>query len=168
LFSGTVADRPAPGFDALMSPRVIHIPLSGRDRRHFLRELRRVEQVHPDLVGRAEAAYAAAHRLACEEWNARQFIGGDAEPSPQIRHAIDAGCTQLEARCPQCRSVRFVDLTEVIWPRDKPVHTLRRVLFCQQCKVATGRMYRPQMIALRSPEPPSQPAPAAMRRPGTL
>jgi hypothetical protein len=65
-----------------MSPRVIHIPLSGRDRKHYVRELKRVEQLQRELARKAEGAYAAAaehlamaHRYACEEWNARQFLG---------------------------------------------------------------------------------------------
>jgi hypothetical protein len=154
-----------------MSPRVNHIPLSGGDRRHYLRELKRVEELHRDLVRKVAAAYAAAddhlrlaHRTACEEWNARQFLGGDAEPSPPIQHAIDAGCTLLEVRCPQCRATRFINLVEVIWPRDKPVHTLRRVLYCEPCRVASGRKFRPELIALCQPEPPPDNPPRAAGR----
>jgi hypothetical protein len=47
-----------------MSPRIIHLPLSGRDRRHYVRELRLAEQAHRALPGRVEEAYRAAHRLA--------------------------------------------------------------------------------------------------------
>lgn len=142
-----------------MSPRIIHIPLSGRDRKHYVRELKRVEQMQQEMARKAESAYAAAaehlamaHRYACEEWNARQFIGGDAAPSPRIRHAIDAGCTLLEVRCGQCCTTRRIDLSEVIWPREKPIHTLR--LYCQPCFEATGRKYRPNLVALQVPTPP--------------
>ena len=47
--------------------------LSGRDRRHYVRELRLAEQAHRELPGRVEVAYRAAHRLACQEWSVRQF-----------------------------------------------------------------------------------------------
>src|SRR5258705_5749076 len=65
-----------------MSPRIVRL-LSGRDRRHYVRELRLAEQAHRELPARVEEAYRAAHRLACEEWSVRQFIGGPAEPSPR-------------------------------------------------------------------------------------
>jgi len=39
-------------------------------------------QAHRDLPAKVEEAYRAAHRLACEEWSVRQFIGGPAEPCP--------------------------------------------------------------------------------------
>src|SRR5258708_17820894 len=82
-----------------MSPRIIHLPLPGRDRRHYVRELRLAEQAHREVPGRVEEAYRAAHRLACHEWSVRQFIGGPAEPSPRIVDAIAGGCELLEVRC---------------------------------------------------------------------
>ena len=143
-----------------MSPRIIHMPLSGGDRKHYARELRRVEQLQQELARKAEGAYAAgaehlamAHRYACEEWNARQFIGGDADPSPAIQHAIDARCTLLEVQCGQCRDTRRINLRDVIWPRDKPIHTLRRALYCQPCFGVTRRKFRPNLIALIDPTP---------------
>ena len=101
------------------------------------------------------------HCDACEEWNARLWLGGDIEPSPQIQHAIDAGCTLLEVRCPMCRATRHVSLPDLIWPRDKQVHSLRRVLYCEPCRAATGRKARPDLVALCTPEPPAQPPIAA-------
>jgi hypothetical protein len=154
-----------------MSPRLIQMPVSGRDRRHYVRELKRVEELHRSLVRKMAAAYATAedhlrlaHYTACEEWNARQFIGGDAEPSPQIQHAIDAGCTLLEVRCPHCRETRYVNLPEVTWPRDKQVHTLRGVLYCQPCRAASGRKSRPDLVALCMPQPTVEPPQAATQR----
>ncbi|OJV01028.1 MAG: hypothetical protein BGO16_16635 [Nitrobacter sp. 62-23] len=109
---------------ASISPRAIQMPLSGGDRKHFARELRRVESLHAELVKRVDAAYAAAkdqlrlaHRLECEEWNARLFLGGDEAPSPALADAIDAGATLLKVKCNACRATRRVDLTHVIWPR---------------------------------------------------
>jgi len=80
-----------------MSPRIIHLPLSGRDRRHYVRELRAAEQAHRELPAKVEEAYRAAHRLACEEWSVRQFIGGPAEPSPRIADRLPAA-----ANCSRC------------------------------------------------------------------
>jgi hypothetical protein len=85
-----------------MSPRIIQLPLSGRDRRHYVRELRAAEQAHRDLPAKVEEAYRAAHALACHEWSVRQFIGGPAEPSPRIADAIAGGCELLEVRCRRC------------------------------------------------------------------
>jgi len=94
-----------------MSPRIIQLPLSGRDRRHYVRELRAAEQVHRDLPAKVEEAYRAAHALACHEWNVPQFIGGPAEPSPRIADAIAGGCELLEVRCRRCSHESLIDLT---------------------------------------------------------
>ena len=117
-----------------MSPRIIQLPLSGRDRRHYMRELRAAEQAHRDLPAKVEEAYRAAHAVACHELSVRQFIGGPAEPSPRIVDAIAGGCELLEVRCRRCSHESLIDLTEVVWPREKPIHTLAKVLRCQACK----------------------------------
>jgi hypothetical protein len=90
-----------------------------------VRELRLAEQAHRELPSRVEEAYRAAHRLACHEWSVRQFIGGPAEPSPRIADAIAGGRELLEVRCQRCSHESLIDLTEVVWPREKPVHTPR-------------------------------------------
>jgi hypothetical protein len=143
-----------------MSPRVIQMPLSGGDRKHYARELRRVESLHAGLVKKVQAAYSAAeehlrlaHRLECEEWNARLFLGGDETPSPTIAAAIDASASLLEVKCNACRTTSRIDLADVIWPRRNQVHTLRPKLFCEPCKVTTGRKVRPALIGLFDPNP---------------
>src|SRR5258707_12025846 len=103
-----------------MSPRIIQLPLSGRDRRHYVRELRAAEQAHRALPGRVDEAYRAAHRLACEEWTVRQFIGGPAEPSPRIVDAIAGGCELLEVRCRRCSHESLIDLAEGGWAGKSP------------------------------------------------
>ena len=72
--------------------------MSGRDRRHYVTQLKAAETAHAALVKRVPEAQAvadkyqfAADRLACEEWSVRQFIGGDAEPSPSIETAVRCG-----------------------------------------------------------------------------
>lgn len=127
-----------------MSPRVIQLPLSGGDRKHYVRELKQAQQAHARLLDRVIDAYAAAHRVACEEWTVRQFIGGPAEPSPQIGAAISAGCTTLQVQCRACLHSCDVNLKEVIWPETKPVHTLP--LRCARCGAR-----RPNMISLYDP-----------------
>jgi hypothetical protein len=76
----------------MSAARIIHIPLSGRDRRHYAREHRKAEQVLARLIAAAAVAHEAAdralaeaHRLDCEAWSARQFIGGPEDPSPHHR-----------------------------------------------------------------------------------
>src|SRR5258708_13830115 len=71
-----------------MSPRIIHLPLSGRDRRHYVRELRLAELAHRELPAKVEEAYRAAHALACHEWSVRQFIGGPAGALGVAEHVI--------------------------------------------------------------------------------
>lgn len=147
-----------------MSPRIIQVPVSGRDRRHYLRELHRVEVEHANLVKKTQSAYAHAHRLACEEWNARQFIGGPAEPSPAIQDAIDGGCVLLEVRCKSCCHTQQIDLVEVIWPRERPLHSLANALECQQCKRAGYKKRRPELVRVDLREPDLQPPHAARQR----
>ena len=86
-----------------------------------------------------------------------------------------AGAAKAAANIPEfavseiAGAIRRIDLGEVIWPRDKPVHTLRRALFCEPCRAATavnfrpdgGRKFRPALIALLMPEPHAQPPVAA-------
>lgn len=143
-----------------VSPRIIQLPMSGRDRRHYVRELKAAEQEQRRLVGEVETAYRVAgerlrvaHALACQEWNTRQFIGGDAAPSPVIAEAIDAGYELLEVACRRCSHGELVDLTQVIWPRANQVHTLEKALRCQRCR-REERRSRANLVALRMrPEP---------------
>ena len=154
-----------------MSPRVKKLPFSGSDRKHFSRELQRVERLHTYLVKRTAAAFTVAdahltiaYRLSCEEWTARQFIGGDAAPSPTIANAIHGGCELLEVRCKACGHGDHVNLTEVVWPRDNAVHTLERALGCRQCKVEGRKRSRPDLIGLRMRDHPVPPARTATKR----
>jgi hypothetical protein len=148
--------------------------MSGRDRRHYVQQLRIAEQAHRSLVARVDGAYRAAEehlrlarRLSCEEWNARQFIGGPAEPSPAIADVIDAGYDLIEVRCKRCGHESLVDLALVIWPREHQVHTLERALGCQTCRRAGDRKSRPDLVALRMRNPPAlDPAAARIARRG--
>lgn len=116
----------------MSASRVLHIPLSGRDSRHYGNELRKAQRQHERLTREAEAAHdralSEAHRLDCELWSARLFLGGPDQPSPTIDDAIHGGCPMLEVQCRHCNHAQTVDLALVIWPRERPVHTIRRVL----------------------------------------
>jgi hypothetical protein len=141
----------------MSAARIIHVPRSGRDRKHFARELHKAEQAYDLKRREAEAAYAAAdialrqaHRLTCEAWSALQFIGGPEDPSASIVDAIHGGCGPLEVECRHCNHADMVDLALVVWPREQPVHSLRKALFC--------RPYQPAIsAALRSPESDPKP-----------
>lgn len=142
-----------------MSPRVIEIPLSGRDRRHFVTQLKAAEKAHAALAKRVPEAQLvaneyqnAADRLACREWSVRQFIGGDASPSPTIETAVRCGYTQLEIRCSNCTHAKMIDLSEVVWPKRKGVHTTRYALACIRCSTSE-RKSRPNLIGLHPKEP---------------
>lgn len=138
--------------------------MSGRDRRHYVNELRKAEGAHRDLVIRTRAAFEEAYDLACQEWNTRQFIGGDPAPSPVIEAAILCGRELLEVRCKRCGHESMVDLTEVLWPREKQVHTLAGALRCRRCK-DERRKVQPDLVALHRREEPSPAAPAKRARP---
>jgi hypothetical protein len=86
-----------------------------------------------------------------------QFLGG-AEPSPAIAAAIHGRCELLEVKCLHCNHTALVDPAELIWPREKPVHTLRGILFCRPCRDTYGKKRRPDLVGLRSKEKPPAPA----------
>ena len=88
--------------------------MSGRDRRHYVTELRKAEDAHRSLLERTRAAFEQAYDLACQEWNTRQFIGGDAAPSPAIEACILCGRELLEVRCKRCGHGSMVDLRDVL------------------------------------------------------
>jgi hypothetical protein len=153
-----------------MSPRVIQLPMSGRDRRHYVQQLRTAEQAHvaicarlKDAIAVAEAHRVAAWALSCEEWNIRQFIGGDAAPSPAIADALSAGYELIEVRCKRCGHEDRIDLTEVVWPREKPVHSLGRALACKPCQQNGRPKQRPDLVALLCRPEPEPSAPAQRR-----
>ena len=109
-----------------------------RDRRHYVAELRKGERQYERLVREAETAHAsadralaAAHRLDCDAWSTRQCIGGDLAPSPSIADAIHGDRELLEVRCKRCGHEDRIDLTLVVWPREKPVHSLGKALACK-------------------------------------
>lgn len=146
-----------------MMTRIVQFPVSGRDRRAFARELKRVEAEHKRLVGATVAAYAEAHRAACREWNARQWLGGAEDPSPRICDAIDGGCVLLEVKCKSCGHADVVDLELVIWPRERPIHTLAKALECRECRKAGLRKRRPYLIRINTRHPDRDPPVAARR-----
>jgi hypothetical protein len=86
------------------------------------------------------------------------------EPSPSIADALHGGFPMLEVQCRHCNHTQVVDLTLVIQPRQRPVHTLRRVLFCAKCAKRSEQKRRPDLIGLR-PRPSDDPsAPATQKR----
>jgi hypothetical protein len=154
-----------------MSPRIIQLPLSGRDKRHYVGELRKAETAYGNVRRECDAAKVALdlalskyYRLTAEEWSILQFIGGDAAPSPTIAEALTGGCELLEAQCQTCNHTDLVDLTLSIWPRGNQVHTLKGALYCKRCMQEHGKKRRPDLVALRIRERPDPAAPAASKQ----
>jgi hypothetical protein len=152
---------------AMSAARIIYPPMSGRDRRHFAAEIRKGEEVFRRATADAEAAHDAADRALANAHrldSALQFIGGPEDPSPSIANAIHGGCELLEVQCRHCNHAELINLTEVIRPREKPVHTLRGVLYCRPCELQTGNKRRPNLAGLRARENPEPAAPARAER----
>src|SRR5260370_11815748 len=88
-----------------MSPRILHIPLSGGDRKAQAKGIRHAHGIHNSyfkesvlIRSAAEAKIGEADRLECEAWNAIMWAGGPAMPSPgeaqaepTIRKVINGG-----------------------------------------------------------------------------
>ena len=154
-----------------MSPRIVHIPLSGGDRKHLAKQLRLAGGAYDELMrqaatAREEAAakLRLAERLECDAWNALMFCGGPAAPSPAIGAAIEAGYYLLEARCNRCQKFNYVDLRELKRPPATPVHVLEAALFCRECSEGKSWKQRAHLICLTCHMPPSPEAPRARGR----
>jgi hypothetical protein len=136
-----------------MSPRIIHIPLSGGDRKAQAKGIRYAHGIHETyyresvlIRSAAEAKIREADRLECEAWNAIMWAGGPAMPSPgdpqaepTIGNAINGGFDLLEAKCNRCDRVSLVPLRILKQPPDTPVWKLEAALYCEPC--SAGRHY---------------------------
>jgi hypothetical protein len=137
----------------LMSPRIIHIPLSGGDRKAQAKGIRYAHGIHESayresvlIRSAAEAKIREADRLECEAWNAIMWAGGPAMPSPgdpqaepTIGKAINGGFDLLEAKCNRCDRVSLVPLRALRQPSETPVWKLEAALYCEPC--SEGRPY---------------------------
>jgi hypothetical protein len=136
-----------------MSPRIIHIPLSGGDRKAQAKGIRYAHGIHETyfresilIRSAAEAKIREADRLECEAWNAIMWAGGPAMPSPgdpqvepMIGKAINGGYDLLEAKCNRCDRVSLVPLQALKQPLETPVWKLEAALYCEPC--SEGRHY---------------------------
>jgi hypothetical protein len=130
-----------------MSPRIIHMPLSGGDRKAQAKAQRDArfiarEFFRQSVVARSigELKIREADRLFCDAWTNVVFWGGVARESPTIGQAINGGRPLLWAKCRRCGRESDVDLREVRRKPQTPVHLLEDKLFCDPC--STGRKFR--------------------------
>src|SRR5258705_1928865 len=107
-----------------MSPRIIHIPLSGGDRKAQAKGIRYAHGIHNSyfeqsvlIRSAAEAKIRDADRLECEAWNAIMWAGGPAMPSPgepqaepTIAKAINGGYDLVAAQGNPGQRVLLVSL----------------------------------------------------------
>jgi hypothetical protein len=121
-----------------MSPRIIHIPLSGGDRKAQAKGLRQAHGLHESyyresvlIRSAAEAKIREADKLECEAWNAIMWSGGPAMPSPgepqadpTIGKAVNGGYDLLEAQCHRCGRVSLVALRQPAETRRQCAHIL--------------------------------------------
>lgn len=70
----------------------------------------------------------------------------------------------LEVQCRHCNHTELVDLALVIWPRERPIHTLKRALYCGACLKNYEKKRRPDLIGLRVRQNPNPTSPAAAMR----
>jgi hypothetical protein len=157
----------------LMSQRIIHIPLSGGDRKAHAKGIRYAHGIHESayresvlIRSAAEAKIREADRLECEAWNAIMWAGGPAMPSPgdpqaepTIGKAINGGFDLLEAKCNRCDRVSLVPLRALRQPLETPVWKLEAALYCEPC--SEGRPYsrrqRAHIFGLTYARPDSKP-----------
>src|SRR5436305_1283672 len=160
-----------------MSPRIIHIPLSGGDRKAQAKGIPYAHGIHESayresmlIRSAAEAKLREADRLECEAWNAIMWAGGPAMPSPRepqaeptIAKAINGGYDLLEARCNRCHRVSLVPLRSLRHRAETPVWKLEAALYCEP--YSEGRHYsrrqRAHILGLTHTRPDPTPARAS-------
>lgn len=149
-----------------MSPRVIQMPLSGGDRKHFKKSLdaaRRTYEVKSQreavarrdgekMLRAAQVRLQEADKLKCEAWNAIMFCGGPAVPSPTISQAINGGYPLLRVKCNGCITERRIELQSLKRPRDSQIHLIEAALFCEACSQGR-RKQRAHIIWLEADTP---------------
>jgi hypothetical protein len=139
-----------------VSPRIIHIPLSGGDRKAQAKRIRYAHGIHESyyresvlIRSAAEAKIREADRLECEAWNAIMWAGGPAMPSPgdpqaepTIAKAINGGFDLLKPNAIAATGFPLVPLRALRQPSDTPVWKLEAALYCEPC--SEGRYSRRQ------------------------
>jgi hypothetical protein len=162
-----------------MSPRIIHIPLSGGDRKAQAKGIRYAHGIHETyfresvlIRSAAEAKIREADRLECEAWNAIMWTGGPAMPSPgdpqaepTIGKAINGGYDLLEAKCNRCDRVSLVPLRALKQPLDTPVWKLEAALYCDPCSEGRhcSRRQRAHILGLTYARPDPETGRASAR-----
>lgn len=155
-----------------MSPRIIHIPLSGGDRKAQAKGIRQAHGLHESwyrqamlIRSAAEAKLREADKLECDAWNAIMWAGGPAAPAPgeakaepTIGKAVNAGYDLLEVKCNRCRRVSEIRLAEIMRPAATPIWQLEAALFCEPCSEqrAGGRKQRAHILRLAASRPHPQ------------
>lgn len=142
-----------------MSPRIIHIPLSGGDRKAQAKAMRESRGLAREYFRQSEAARAIgeakireADKLLCDAWTNITFWGGPTRSSPTIAQAINGGRPMLWAKCKHCGSEPDIDLRTVHRRPDTQVHLLEAVLFCRRCSEGRKFKVRASLLGLR-PDP---------------
>lgn len=155
--------------------RPIFIPLSGRDRRFAIRELKAAKgyyemRMRDAAVAQvmADAAQRRADRYFCEAFNAAAFSGESIQPSPTVQQALNAGFNMLEIRCGRCWRQKAVDLSTIRCLRETALWILEARFSCHACAAKTGWRSQAFIVGLRpgappEPEPPAEP-PAAHKQ----
>jgi hypothetical protein len=154
-----------------MSPRVIHIPLSGGDRKSLAKNLRYAEQAFQAETKKAaeaqriaDAKLAEARLARCRAWNAAMFMGGPAQPSPSIEDALLSGHDLIEVRCNKCNRIERVPLAGIRRRKETPLHTLEASFGCEPCHATHRFKPKAHIIGLVMSKPPEEPPPAASRQ----
>jgi hypothetical protein len=155
-----------------MAPRIIHIPLSGGDRKAQAKGIRHAHGLHNSyfkesqlIRSAAEGKLREADKLECDAWNAIMWAGGPAMPSPgepqaepTIAKALNAGYDLLEVKCNRCRRVSLVVLRAIRRKADTPIWKLEPALFCEPCTEQRNRRTSAHILRLTHARPDPEPA----------
>ncbi|SNT61573.1 hypothetical protein SAMN05216374_5926 [Tardiphaga sp. OK246] len=130
-----------------MAPKYHPTPLSGGDRKAFMKELGRARAVtrilaaqSDEMRNKGEALIKQADNLLCQSWNERMWADGEPiDPSPMILQAINGGFPWLEIECSRCKTANSIDLCALRRPPTTCIHDLASSLRCRKCTVSGRR-----------------------------
>lgn len=151
-----------------MSPRIIHLPLSGSLRSAQAKGIRAAHGLADGNRARADRLRTEADgkirealKLECEAWSALMWAGGPAQPSPTLGEAVSIGFTVLKVQCESCKRQDDLDLRKVKRRPDTELWRLEASLSCRHCRTALHYRPKAHIVGL---EPERGPDPEADRK----
>jgi hypothetical protein len=97
------------------------------------------------------AVRASAERAAAARYKRMLAFKGQAQPSPTLGDALNAGYLYREVRCLGCDTNQTVALDIVRRPKTMPIYELERYMRCKDCSVVRRYPYKRTLLVALQP-----------------